>query len=98
MTKLGPFYDLYLAINAYPGRFGTPGVRDPDAICEVFDGAGFNGQGRCMGDGHYLCEECSQLSSEAPRFAEYGWQGVLDRLELIADHIQHTERFPEAKE
>ncbi len=92
MSQLGPFTDLYLAINAYPGRLGTPGVRDPDGICEAFDGRGYDGYGKCESDGHYLCVECSQLSPEAPRFAEnYGWQGILDRLELEATHIAKEE-------
>lgn len=91
MSQLGPFTDLYLAVNAYPGRFGTVGVRDPDGICEAFDGRGFDGSGRCMSDGHYLCAECSQLSPNAERFEQYGWKGVLDRLELIADHITKVE-------
>jgi hypothetical protein len=93
VVNLGPFTDLFLAVNDRAPRLGTIGVRDPDGPCEAFDGKGYDGGGRCMSDGHYLCTECSELSPEAPRFAEnYGWRGVLDRLELEADHIAREER------
>jgi hypothetical protein len=44
---------------------GMPGVRDPDSICEEFDGLGYQGDGQCLSDGHYLCQSCSKLSPEA---------------------------------
>jgi hypothetical protein len=43
---------------------GQPGVRDADAPCDDFDGKAPNGSGRCAGDGHYLCSECSQYKPE----------------------------------
>jgi len=40
---------------------GTPGVRDPDAICEEFEPGDPNWvQAGCFGDGHYLCQNCTQ--------------------------------------
>ncbi len=63
-------------VNGLPGFVGQPGVRDPDGLCEAFDGAGYDGTGNCDSDGHYLCVECSHLSPEAPRFEEnYGRAG-----------------------
>lgn len=62
---------------------GQVGVRDPDGPCEVFDGRGYDGSGKCMSDGHWLCAECSELSPEAPRFVEYGRAGRADRLRLF---------------
>lgn len=44
---------------------GAIGVRDPNAICEDFDGLGYNGKGECHSDGHYLCKNCSHLSPKA---------------------------------
>lgn len=66
-----------------PPWFGRPGFRDPDALCELFNVDGYNGQGTCESDGHYLCNECSHLSSQAPRFTEYGREGRADRLRLF---------------
>jgi len=38
---------------------GLDGVRDPAAICEMFEnGPLHGGDGRCETDGHYLCDEC----------------------------------------
>lgn len=59
-------------------------IRDPDNVCELFDKEGYNGRGKCMSDGHYLCVECSELSPEAPRFEENnGREGRRDRLLLF---------------
>jgi hypothetical protein len=69
-------------VNNQPVLFGTVGVRDPDNVCEVFDGKNYDGTGDCLSDGHYLCKECSHLSPRAPRFEEYGAQGRADRLLL----------------
>lgn len=89
-TSLGPFTDLYLAVNRLPGRFGAPGVRDPDNQCSAFDAHGYNGQGECLSDGHYLCVECSELSPEAPRFTS-DRAGRGDRLRLFWDHLRSVE-------
>jgi hypothetical protein len=63
---------------------GQIGVRDPDGLCEVFDGQGYDGRGKCMSDGHYLCVDCSLLSPEATRFeGNYGRDGRRDRLLLF---------------
>jgi len=84
-TPLPPKWEaLYREVNRLPGILGAPGVRDPDGVCEGFDGNGFDGTGRCMSDGHYLCVECSELSPEAPRFLQYGTNGRLDRLRARA--------------
>ena len=75
---------LRRSVNDEPPLFGTVGVRDPDYPCESFDGRGYNGHGRCQSDGHYMCEECSELSSDASRFEEnYGAAGRLDRIRLL---------------
>jgi hypothetical protein len=78
-----PWEDLYRAVNDLPPLLGMSGVRDPDGVCEVFDGLGYNGRGTCMSDGHYLCGECSELSPAAPRFHEYGKEGRRERLRLF---------------
>lgn len=62
---------------------GQPGVRDPEYPCEEFDGRGYDGSGQCDSDGHYMCVECSNLASDAPRFQEYGRDGRADRLRLF---------------
>jgi len=85
MTRsLGPFEDLYRSVNMLPPRLGTVGVRDPDYPCDMFDGHGYDGHGRCRSDGHYLCTECSELSPDAERFTDYGASGRLDRLRARA--------------
>ena len=77
--KLPPAWEeLYRAVNGRPGLFGSPGVRDPDFPCEAFDGEGYAGNGDCEADGHYLCRECSRLSSKSPMFWDRG--GRRDRL------------------
>ena len=63
-------------------HLGQAGVRDPEGICEAFDGKGYDGTGSCRSDGHYLCVHCSELSPEAHRFTEYGRAGRADRLRL----------------
>jgi len=40
---------------------GTPGVRDVEAPCEVFN-VGEPGRGDCETDGHYLCVECTEIA------------------------------------
>jgi hypothetical protein len=74
---------LRRAVNGERGFIGVPGVRDPDGVCEGFDGRGYDGRGQCLSDGHYLCAECSELSPDAPRFQEYGRAGRADRLRLF---------------
>jgi hypothetical protein len=74
---------LRRAVNSEPPLVGTVGVRDPESVCEAFDGEGYDGRGRCMSDGHYLCTECSELSPDAYRFTEYGRAGRRDRLLLF---------------
>jgi hypothetical protein len=73
--------NLYRFVNSKSPLFGTVGVRDPDALCEEFDGKHYDGQGSCESDGHYLCIECSKLSPEAPRFSNDD-AGRGDRLRL----------------
>jgi len=70
-------------VNGERGLLGVPGVRDPDGVCEGFDGEGYNGRGTCLSDGHYLCVECSELAPDAPRFQEPGRAGRVDRLRLF---------------
>ncbi len=72
---------LRRSINDETPLFGTVGIRDPDAICEEFDGRHYDGHGKCHSDGHYMCEECSHLSPDAPRFQSRG--GRMDRLRLF---------------
>lgn len=60
--------------------FGQTGVRDPDNVCEAFDGRDYDGSGDCLSDGHYLCLECSRLSPEAPRFSERAGRAMRLRL------------------
>jgi hypothetical protein len=67
---------------------GMVGVRDPENVCEAFDGAGYDGRGDCRSDGHYVCEECSHLSPEAERFTQYGRDGRRDRLRLYFRHLR----------
>lgn len=43
---------------------GTPGVRDQNAVCEYFTPGIPAGTGGCLGDGHYLCEECENMTPE----------------------------------
>lgn len=59
------------------------GVRDPENVCASFDGLGYDGSGKCLSDGHYICTGCSQLSPKAPRFEEHGRDGRADRLRLF---------------
>lgn len=72
MTLPPAWEALYRAVNSSPARIGDPGVRDPEAPCEVFDplpeGVYPSGRGDCMGDGHYLCHECSRLSADSERW------------------------------
>jgi|GEM_PF-2098812 len=74
---------LRRSVNGESGLIGTPGIRDPDGVCESFDGKGYTGRGTCHSDGHYLCVECSELSPDAPRFHEHGRAGRADRLRLF---------------
>lgn len=74
---------LYRFVNGKPPLFGTEGVRDPAYQCEEFDARGYDGTGRCLSDGHYMCVECSHLSPNAPRFEEFGRAGRADRLRLF---------------
>lgn len=80
MSALQRWEDLYREVNRLPPRLGAVGVRDPDGVCEAFDGNGYDGMGRCHSDGHYLCVECSELAPDAPRFVEYDRDGRRDRL------------------
>ena len=73
--------ELRRYVNSEPPMMGTVGVRDPDSVCEEFDGRPYDGTGRCKSDGHYLCTECSKLSPNAPRFT-YDAPGRGDRLRL----------------
>lgn len=92
IRALGPFEDLVRTLNEYPGRMGMPGVRDPEHPCKVFDGRGYDGSGRCLSDGHYMCVECSELSKDAPRFLEYGAAGRLDRFRARSLTLSRTYR------
>ncbi len=81
MSALLAWHELTENVN---GRtvLGQAGVRDPEYICEDFNGAGYDGSGKCLSDGHYLCVECSELAPNAPRFEEFGRDGRRDRLRL----------------
>lgn len=70
-------------VNSELPMFGSVGVRDPDSPCEVYDGRGYDGSGRCLSDGHYECVNCSHLAPNSPRFEEYGRDGRGDRLRLF---------------
>lgn len=82
-SALATWEDLRRFVNGEPPLlvFGAPGVRDPDHVCEAFNGKGYDGSGSCDSDGHYLCDECSHLSPKAPRFENEGGRG--DRLRLF---------------
>lgn len=41
-----------------PALDGTPGLRDPDNPCHMFEPGEPGGIADCYGDGHYLCREC----------------------------------------
>lgn len=81
--------ELARLINGRPGYEGVPGVRSAEYPCDLFDGLGYVGTGRCMSDGHYLCVECSELSPKAPRFHQTNRNlgervpGALARLDRI---------------
>jgi hypothetical protein len=75
--------DLIRYVNNGPPRFGAEGVRDPENPCVDFDARGYQGDGRCLSDGHYMCDECSHLSPDAPRFHQHGRDGRRDRLRLF---------------
>lgn len=69
-TPLPPAWAALVAeVNGRP-LDGTPGIRDINAPCELFDGKEPDGSGTCWSDGHYLCRECSHLSRESSRFDE----------------------------
>lgn len=77
--SLEQWQNLCEQLNGRAGTLGAAGVRDPDGVCELFDGRGYDGAGDCLSDGHYLCTECSHLSPEASRFEEnYGRAGRRD--------------------
>jgi hypothetical protein len=52
------------------GRFGDPGIRDPENPCEDFDPGETVAFPQCYGDGHYMCKECRHLVSEEPENEE----------------------------
>lgn len=83
-TRKNPMSQWSELVASVNGRttLGQVGVRDPEHPCDVFDGRGFDGSGDCYSDGHYLCDECSQLAPDAPRFLQYGAAGRLDRIRL----------------
>lgn len=65
--------EMVALLNGFT-HFGMAGVRDPDHPCTVFDptpdGLVGYGGGHCMGDGHYLCHECEELSVESDFWPE----------------------------
>jgi hypothetical protein len=79
-TTLASWNELFHHVN---GRtmLHQVGVRDPENPCEAFDGQGYDGTGRCDSDGHYICNECSHLAPDAPRFNQ-DRAGRADRLRL----------------
>lgn len=82
-NALHDWENLVRFVNGGPPLFGTVGVRDPENPCEEFDGKDYDGTGKCTSDGHYMCNECSHLAPNAPRFMEYGAAGRLDRIRLL---------------
>ena len=81
LSPLSDWAVLEAAVNGRP-VIGMPGVRDPEYPCEEFDGRGYDGNGRCDSDGHYVCVECSHLAPDALRFTE-SRAGRGDRLLLF---------------
>lgn len=57
--------EMYRHLDEKPAKpdtgpvFGQPGVRDPDLPCGAFKPGAPAGD--CLGDGHYLCGECSEF-------------------------------------
>lgn len=73
MNPLPPSWaSLIRALNDAPPMCGDAGVRDPEYPCDAFDPLPDRvkptGRGDCMGDGHYMCRECSMLSAESPNW------------------------------
>ena len=64
-----PWQALYEELNGIH-TFALRGVRDTQYPCETFDPTTTRptGDGECMGDGHYLCLECSHLSARSERW------------------------------
>lgn len=72
MTYPATWLELEARVNERT-MFGQPGVRDPEAPCEVFDPVedidwlglrvAAPGDGDCDSDGHYLCYGCAHLSA-----------------------------------
>lgn len=58
MTTLERWQALYDLLNDRP-HIGAPGVRDPANPCDHFAPK----QRDCLGDGHYLCDECERLKT-----------------------------------
>lgn len=54
--------DLAPTLPLYPD--GTPGVRDVDNSCHMFEFGAPGAIADCMGDGHYLCRECPHQRPE----------------------------------
>jgi hypothetical protein len=52
------------------GRFGDPGIRDPESPCDDFDPGETVAFPQCYGDGHYMCKECRHLVPEEPEESE----------------------------
>lgn len=90
MSALHAWAELVANVN---GRtvLGQVGVRDPDGVCEEFDGRRYDGSGGCHSDGHYLCIECSHLSPDAPRFHQ-DRDGRADRLRLFWKRPRYAPR------
>ena len=63
--KLREAIAVYDAAQAQPAHrpVGIAGERDPDHPCEEF-APGSPDPGRCLGDGHYLCNECRHYSPD----------------------------------
>ena len=103
MTLPLAWEELRRFVNGEPGCEGQPGVRSSEYPCEVFDGRGYDGTGRCMSDGHYLCTECSELSPDADRFHEThrnlgermpGAMARLDRIRALRATKRRRESHP----
>jgi hypothetical protein len=57
--------ELRSVLSGRNDELGAPGVRDPDARCEMY-APGKPTNGGCQGDCHYLCAGCVHFAREEP--------------------------------
>lgn len=65
---------LYILVNNIQA-VGAPGLRDPDSPCSYFKPEGddvTDSIRECLGDGHYMCGECQNLTKTTDNcFGDY---------------------------